>query len=54
LDGLADKTARNTANFTTDEIAQEIAEVVQPTSPKSPELSDRPQRWWPAVVKFCH
>jgi hypothetical protein len=32
---LADKIARNTANFTIDEIAQEIAEVVRPASSKS-------------------
>lgn len=32
---LADKIARNTADFTIEEIAQEIAQVVQPTSSKS-------------------
>jgi hypothetical protein len=32
---LADKIARNTADFTIDEIAREIAEVVQPASSKS-------------------
>ena len=32
---LADKIARNTANFTIEEIAQEIAEVVRPTSSRS-------------------
>jgi hypothetical protein len=32
---LADKIARNTADFTIDEIAQEIAEVVRPVSSKS-------------------